>query len=119
MGVAALGISISQLVVAYCATFREKLALREMHAWEKIAVITLGRMGFCARAALIALVGLFLVQAAVHAEPDNAGGMAKALATLVEQPFGPGLLGATAAGLIAHGLFTWALMRYRDLGGAR
>jgi hypothetical protein len=89
-----------------------------MHAWEKIAVITLGRMGFCARAVLIALVGLFLVQAAVHSEPDNAGGMAKALATLMEQPFGPWLLGATAAGLIAHGLFTWALMRYRDLGGA-
>jgi hypothetical protein len=118
VGVVAFGISISQLLVAYRAKFREKLALREMHAWEKIAVITLGRMGFCARAVLVALVGLFLVQAAVHSEPDSAGGMAKALATLMEQPFGPWLLGVTAAGLIAHGLFTWALMRYRDLGGA-
>lgn len=116
-GVVAFGISISQLVVAYRAKFREKLALRDMHAWEKIAMITLGRMGFCARALLIALVGLFLVQAAVNSDSDNAGGMAKALATLMEQPFGPWLLGATAAGLIAHGLFNWAMMRYRDLGG--
>ena len=116
-GVVAFGISISQLLVGYRAKFREKLALRDMHAWEKIAVITLGRMGFCARALLIALVGLFLVQAAVNSDSDNAGGMAKALATLMEQPFGPWLLGATAAGLIAHGLFTWAMMRYRDLGG--
>ena len=101
VGVVAFGISISQLLVAYRAKFREKLALRDMHAWEKIAMITLGRMGFCARALLIALVGLFLVQAAVNADSDNAGGMAKALATLMEQPFGPWLLGATAAGLVA------------------
>lgn len=117
VGVVAFGISISQLLVAYQAKFREKLALRDMHAWEKIAMITLGRMGFCARALLIALVGLFLVQAAVNSDPANAGGVAKALATLLEQPFGPWLLGATAAGLIAHGLFTGAMMRYRDLGG--
>ncbi|HVH90863.1 MAG TPA: DUF1206 domain-containing protein, partial [Candidatus Acidoferrum sp.] len=69
VGVVAFGISISQLVEGYRAKFREKLALRAMHAWEKIAVITLGRMGFCARAVLVALVGLFLVQAAVHSEP--------------------------------------------------
>lgn len=117
VGVVAFGISISQLLVGYRAKFREKLALRDMHAWEKIAMITLGRMGFCARALLIALVGLFLVQAAASSDSDDAGGMAKALATLMEQPFGPWLLGATAAGLIAHGLFTWAMMRYRDLGG--
>jgi hypothetical protein len=117
VGVGAFGISISQLVVGYRAKFREKLALRDMHAYETIAMITLGRMGFCARAVLIALVGLFLVQAAAHADPENAGGMAKALATLMAQPFGPWLLGATATGLIAHGVFTWALMRYRDLGG--
>ncbi len=116
VGVVAFGISISQLLVAYRAKFREKLALHDMHAWEKIAMITLGRMGFCARAVLIALVGLFLVQAAVNSDPENAGGVAKALATLMEQPFGPWLLGATATGLIAHGLFTWAMMRYRDLG---
>ena len=71
-GVVAFGISISQLLVAYRAKFREKLALRDMHAWEKVAVITLGRMGFCARALLIALVGLFLVQAAVNSDSDNA-----------------------------------------------
>jgi hypothetical protein len=117
VAVVAFGLSIIELVEAYRAKFREKLALRDMHVWEKIAMITLGRMGCCARALLIALVGLFLVQAAVNSDPDNAGGMAKAFATLMEQPFGPWLLGATAAGLIAHGLFTWAMMRYRDLGG--
>ena len=74
-------------------------------------------MGFCARALVIALVGVFLVQAAVNFDPDNAGGMAKAFATLMEQPFGRWLLGATASGLIAHGLFIWAMIRYRDLGG--
>jgi len=117
VGVVAFGISISQLVAGYRAKFREKLALRDMQGYERIAMIALGRMGYCARAVLIALVGLFLVQAAVNSDPDNAGGMAKALATLLEQPFGPWLLGATAIGLIAHGLFTWAMVRYRDLGG--
>ena len=118
VGVVAFGISISQLVVGYRAKFREKLARRDMRAWETTVMIALGRMGFCARAVLIALVGLFLVQAAVSSDPENAGGVAKALATLMEQPFGPWLLGATATGLIAHGLFTWAMIRYRDLGGA-
>ena len=114
-GVMAFGIGISQLVVAYRATFGEKLALGEMRTWQKIIVITLGRVGFCTRALLIALVGLFFVRAAANVDPNNVGGMAKAFTTLLEQPFGPWLLGATAAGLISHGLFMWAMMRYREV----
>ena len=47
-GVAVFGISISQLpwLPPYRAKFREKLALRDMHTWEKIAVITLAGWAF-------------------------------------------------------------------------
>lgn len=114
-GLIAFGISINQVVVAYRATFREKLALGEMRTWQKIIVITLGRVGFCTRALLFALVGLFLVRAAANINPNNVGGMAKAFTTLLEQPSGPWLLGATAVGLISHGLFMWALIRYREV----
>lgn len=117
-GVVAFGFSVGQLLVAYRARFSEQLMLRSMHDWEKTAMITLGRMGFCAQAVLIALVGLFRVQAAATSDPDDAGGLAKALATLMEQPLGPWLLASTATGLIAYGLSTWAMMRYRDLEGS-
>ena len=75
---------------------------------------TLGVVGLLARAVVFGLIGWFLGKAAVEYDPDEAIGLDGALAKLTEAPYGPLLLGLTAAGLIAYGLFCIAQARYRD-----
>jgi hypothetical protein len=57
-----------------------------------------------------------LVQAAWQANPQQAGGVGKALQTLAGQSYGPWLLGIVALGLVAYGLYSAiVLARYRRI----
>jgi hypothetical protein len=60
-------------------------------------------------------MGLFLILAAFRQEPGEAKGLAGALNTLAEQPYGPFLLGAVAAGLALYGLYMFVEARYRRI----
>ena len=62
---------------------------------------------------MFGIVGLFLVLAALQFEPSEAGGLGNALQTLLQQPFGPWILGVVAFGLVSYGLFMLAVARYR------
>ncbi len=73
----------------------------------------LGAIGNVARGLVFALVGLLVVVAAVRFEPSKAGGLDEALKTLRDQPYGPYLLGVTALGLIAFGLYGLCEARFR------
>jgi hypothetical protein len=64
---------------------------------------------------VLGVIGAFLVQAAVQTDPDKALGLDGALRTLACQPFGPYLLGAVAAGLMAYGAFMFVMARYRKI----
>ena len=74
------------------------------------AVARLGVVGFVARGIVFGLAGVFLVKAAVEYDASEAVGIDGALARLAGQPFGPVLLGAAAAGLVAYALtcLAWA-----------
>jgi hypothetical protein len=61
------------------------------------------------------VIGLFLVQAALHHEPGEARGLDGALLALAEQPFGPYLLTLVAAGLAAYGAYALIEARYRRM----
>jgi hypothetical protein len=58
-------------------------------------------MGYAARFVVFTIVGVFLIAAAIHAEPEEARGLDGALATLAEQPWGWAVLGVVAVGLLA------------------
>jgi len=60
------------------------------------------------------LGGLFGL-AAWNADPEAAGGLDEAFATIGEQPYGSVLLVITGAGLAAFGLFCFAQARYQRL----
>jgi hypothetical protein len=61
------------------------------------------------------LIGAFLVKAALEYDPDEAIGIDGALAKLAGASYGSLLLGLTAAGLIAFGLFCAVQARYRRI----
>ena len=68
-------------------------------------VIPMGRVGFGARGVVFLLIGGFLIMAALHSRAAEAQGIGGALRTLQAQPYGSFLLGVTAAGLVAFGVF--------------
>ena len=90
---------------AYKADFREGLKLGEMSERERTWATRAGRLGYVARGVVFVIIGIFLGQAALTADPQQARGLGGALSTLAQQPFGPYLLGAVALGLAAYGLY--------------
>src|SRR5919201_419611 len=74
-----------------------------------------GLVGHVARAVVFSLIGIFLVKAAVEFDPKDAIGLDGALRKLEDAGYGPYLLGLTAAGLVAYGLYCFVDARYRDV----
>jgi hypothetical protein len=114
VGVAFLVVAAIEFGRAYSASFQKDLDLTEL-APQRRWVIRVGRAGLAARGVVFALIGLFLIQAARQGDPSQAVGLGGALQKLAEQPAGPWLLGAVAAGLCMYGLFSIVEARYRRL----
>src|SRR5215212_4593255 len=114
-GLAIVGAGLYQFYKAYKADFQENLKTGEMSLREKRWTTHAGRLGYAARGVVFGVIGVFLIQAALQADPDEARGLGGALATLARQPFGPYLLGAVALGFVAYGVFMFVVARYRRI----
>lgn len=72
----------------------------------------LGRAGYTAKGVSLGVVGgLFCYAAATH-DADEGGGLDQALRQVLEQPFGPVLLGAIGIGIACFGVFCFAWARH-------
>ncbi|MDW3218982.1 MAG: DUF1206 domain-containing protein [Acidimicrobiales bacterium] len=65
----------------------------------------LGTTGFIGRAAVLAMAGWLLIDAALRHSPDRAAGMDQSLRTLLEAPAGPTLLTAIGLAIACAGLY--------------
>ena len=74
----------------------------------------LGKTGYVSKGVAIALVGSLFVYAAWTHDPDKSGGLDQALLQVLQQPFGPFLLGLVAAGIACFGVFCFAWARHLD-----
>jgi Domain of Unknown Function (DUF1206) len=74
-----------------------------------------GVVGHLARAVVFALIGIFVIKAAVDYRPRDAIGLDGALQKLAHASYGPYLLGLTAAGLVCYALFCLVDARHRDV----
>ena len=115
VGAVIVGAGLYQLFKAYKADFRDELRPGAMSARAKTWTTRSGRLGYAARGVVFGVIGVFLVQAALQTDPDEARGLGGALETLARQPFGPYLLGAVALGLVAYGVFMFVVARYRRI----
>lgn len=84
------------------AKFREQIAADSGH---RLWIVALGQFGYVARGIVFVLIGAFLIVAAWKFNSGEAAGIAGALRTLRQQPYGPSILGATGLGLFSYGAF--------------
>ena len=114
-GLVAIAVGLSYLYNAYKAKFRRHLNLQQMSDVERRWAKRLGQFGIGARGGVFAIIGIFLVLAAIHANANEARGVGGVLAALAEQPFGPWLLGTVALGFIAYSIYSLIEARYRQI----
>src|SRR6266511_2630825 len=114
-GLAIVGYGLWNGYRALSRNFEKDLKVEQMSGGERRLVCAVGRAGFAARGIVFALIGIFVVKAALEYDPKEPVGLDGALQRLSEQPYGPALLGTVAAGLIAFGVFSLARARYREV----
>lgn len=116
VGLVGAALVVGGLAMAYRGLrekFMKRLALASAGHGTRTAVKVIGVVGLVGRGLVLALIGGFLVQAAVTFDPDKAKGLDASLKSLADAPFGPVLLACAAIGLVAFGLWSFVEARYR------
>ncbi len=117
-GLGVIGYGLYQCYKGYAAKFRKRLKAGEMSERSMLWAMRSGRFGFVARGVVFAIVGGFLIQAALHYDSTEAKGLDGALKLLIQQSYGKWLLGLVALGLVAYGLYMLVEARYRRIAGS-
>ena len=98
--------------------FLGTLRTGEMSSGLRTAARRLGTTAYVTRGAVFALVGWFLVQAAVTFDPQQARGLDGALREVAASSWGPVLLSLVALGLLCYAAFCALQSRYRRIGSS-
>jgi hypothetical protein len=112
-GLVVLGVAVDQALKGIKQKFREDAKTEQMSPGVDQAYTAVGVIGHLARAVVFALIGWFVIKAAIDYDPDKAVGLDQALAKLSSSAFGPVVLGVVAAGLIAFACYSVLDARYR------
>ena len=113
VGAIVLGVGLQQIHHGLSAKFLEETKTEQMGEHSKRVLTALGTFGFPARGVAFALVGFFLIKAAVDFDPQAAVSVDGALSKLANASYGPILLGVVAAGLLGFGVYSIVESRYR------
>ncbi len=95
--------------------YDKDLALERLSPPWRTAVKIFGGFGNLARGSLLALVGIYLVQAAATSNPTQAKSVDQTLRDLVHHSFGALAIGAIALGLFSFGIYSFFEARLRRL----
>lgn len=110
------GVVIGGCIVVWRALtrrFEKHLATENMGPRIRSWAMGLGIAGNGALGIVLALIGIFLIQAAAADNARASKGLDQTLRTVAHAPFGPELLLIITAGLVAYGLYAFVEMRYR------
>jgi hypothetical protein len=104
VGVAVVGIALFFLYRALTAEFEDELA-GGVGPVSRHELVRLGQIGWVGRAAMMGLIGAFLVRAAVTFDPAEAEGLDGALHRLADTSWGPFMVGLVGGGLVLYGAY--------------
>jgi hypothetical protein len=114
-GVAILGVAAYFVYRGVAQRFEDRLDTAGMSTWMGRTVDVLGTLGMAARGMVVGLLGLLVLQAAIHHDPQHATGIDGALRRLAARHYGQALLAITAIGILAFALYSFAEARYRQV----
>ena len=114
-GLVLIGVGLYQGYRGVTKDFLSDSKTEEMSPALRTWIGWIGLVGHLARMVVFTLVGVFLVKAAVEYNPRAAVGLDGALAKLLNQSYGPLLLGVVAAGLIAFAVYSFSDARFRRI----
>ena len=114
VGLAVISVGLYQFYTGVTARFLQDMETYHVHEAARWAMLS-GRIGTVARAVVILVAGSFVTLAAWQSDPSQTRGLGGSLETLVQQPYGPYLLGLVAAGLVLYGFFMFVVARYREV----
>ncbi len=114
-GLAIVGVGLWNLYRGLATKFDDKWRTGELSPAVRKWGTRVGVVGHVARFVVFGLVGVFLVKAALDYKPKDAIGIDGALQKLAHASYGPFLLGMTAAGLVAYGVYCLVDAKLRDV----
>jgi hypothetical protein len=105
IGLTVIGIGVYFLVKAVTGKFEKELEHRSVGPLSWSAIRKMGVVGWIGRAAMMGLIGVFLVRAAIQFDPNEARGLDDSLRRIADHPFGVLTVLVVAVGLIVYGAF--------------
>ena len=120
VGVIVLAVFGWQIRTALTQDYEDGLDLKSAPPWVCRLVAVAGTVGMFSRAVVFLPIGVFLIVAAVQADPQHSKGLDAELALLARQSWwGPTLLWVVAAGLVVFAVYSGLEARYRKVATAR
>ncbi|RAK68139.1 DUF1206 domain-containing protein [Hymenobacter edaphi] len=115
VGLFVIGVGVYQLIRAYSGSFAKHVNHSQLPAAQQRLVYRVGQLGYTARGIVWGILGYFLVQAARHANANEAEGTEGAFDFLASIGRAPLLI--VALGLVAYGLYMLVRAKYPILRG--
>jgi hypothetical protein len=117
VGVAALvliGVGVHHVRKGLTKHFLKEIDTTQATAPQRRMIERLGQVGYPAKGVALALVGGLLGWAAITFDPGKASGLDGAMRTLLDAPFGKGLLTLVALGIAAFGVYILFRARFPE-----
>lgn len=118
VGLAILGFGIQQVYRAATSDFNKRLSLGGVASATREWIIRAARAGTAARGVVFAIMGVFLIRAALAFDASQAKGLGDALRSIQQREYGGPMLGVIAVGLMGYGIFQLVNARYRRIDPA-
>lgn len=112
-GLAVIGYAVFQAWTGLSEKHSEKLAHEGRSGDAGRAYLLVGKLGYLAKGVALFLVGgLVALAGLTHSSRQASGGLDQALRSLLDERYGPWLVGLVGAGLGCYGLFCFARARH-------